>query len=476
MASKEYYERLKEGSHLEFKKASNKVPDSLYETYSAFANTQGGIIYLGIEERKDNNLIQGVINPDELVKNLFTACHNPNKVSADLLSQDDILIVDVEGKKIIEIHVPEASDHQKPVYINNKLNQAYKRKADGDMLLSQEEIYYYMSKGSLLRKDMQTNTLGISVNALCKETLHSYQKEFISNHGDNSFKEMDDETFLRRIGALVLDRNNQLSLTNGAILFFGYYSDILRIYPNFHLDYRRYDDTQSERWSKRISSDDFSFSGNIYDFFNLVKEDIRHHLPNPFYRQGATNLDGKDIFEACMEAVANTLANAEYTLSGGITLVLKANSFTLTNSGRMGVTLQQAMNGGVSKPYNESIMNFFRFINVVEKAGSGIPKILDVAKRYQFLSPIIKEDAENMYTQLVFSFMPLAKNTPSASLKEKIIALLSEGDKEMSTSEIASALQVGKTQVIMACRELEISGFLKDNGKARKGRKLHLEI
>ena len=42
----EYGERI----NLELKKATNSIPKSLWETYSSFANTNGGTIILGIEE------------------------------------------------------------------------------------------------------------------------------------------------------------------------------------------------------------------------------------------------------------------------------------------------------------------------------------------------------------------------------------------------------------------------------------------
>lgn len=42
---------IKEGSNIELKKAKNQVPKSFWETYSAFANTDGGIVIFGIDEK-----------------------------------------------------------------------------------------------------------------------------------------------------------------------------------------------------------------------------------------------------------------------------------------------------------------------------------------------------------------------------------------------------------------------------------------
>ena len=58
-----------ESIEVECKKASNSLPKSVWETYSSFANTNGGTIYLGVEEQKDKNnkfIITGVDNPEKI--------------------------------------------------------------------------------------------------------------------------------------------------------------------------------------------------------------------------------------------------------------------------------------------------------------------------------------------------------------------------------------------------------------------------
>lgn len=63
------FDSYKEDNRREIKKAKDSLPLSIWETYSAFANSYGGIIILGIEEHRDGSRsISGVNDPDKLVK------------------------------------------------------------------------------------------------------------------------------------------------------------------------------------------------------------------------------------------------------------------------------------------------------------------------------------------------------------------------------------------------------------------------
>ena len=103
-------ERLK----LEAKRAGTDIPKSIWETYSAFANTVGGTILLGVyEDTKEKDAskrfeIQGVADARKIISDFWNVI-NSNKVSANILVDDNVEAVEVDGKEIVCIHVPQAN-------------------------------------------------------------------------------------------------------------------------------------------------------------------------------------------------------------------------------------------------------------------------------------------------------------------------------------------------------------------------------
>ena len=102
--------RYRENNRLEAKLATGGLPRSIWETYSAFANTYGGVILLGVEELPDHTLrVQGLLEPRELVDEFTALLQDPRVVSANLLTPGDIQVLHVDGGDIVAITVPRRS-------------------------------------------------------------------------------------------------------------------------------------------------------------------------------------------------------------------------------------------------------------------------------------------------------------------------------------------------------------------------------
>lgn len=139
---------LQVGERISFecKKCENQIPKSVWETYSSFANTVGGIIVLGITEHMEEPdqakrfEITGVNNPTKLKKEFFDTL-NSNKVNRNILIEEDVDIVEYEGHSLLVINIPQVDYRQRPIYINgNMMNGSFKRNYEGDYHCTEDDV------------------------------------------------------------------------------------------------------------------------------------------------------------------------------------------------------------------------------------------------------------------------------------------------------------------------------------------------
>ena len=87
-----------EGKRLEVKSAKGGLPNSLWETYSAFANSDGGVIVLGVKEREDDSLlVEGLKDAHKLLKDFWNTVNNRQKVSCNILTDSMVGIEKCDG-------------------------------------------------------------------------------------------------------------------------------------------------------------------------------------------------------------------------------------------------------------------------------------------------------------------------------------------------------------------------------------------
>jgi predicted HTH transcriptional regulator len=140
-------ELLRESEELECKLALGRdgkgaVPADFWETYSAMANTDGGWVLLGVQEKKGRFEIRGIAEPDRIRRELVDLANNPKKVSVNLLSKDSIKEWSVEGKTLMSVRIPRATRKQRPVFLQgNPLGgNAYRRMHEADQVIGDEEV------------------------------------------------------------------------------------------------------------------------------------------------------------------------------------------------------------------------------------------------------------------------------------------------------------------------------------------------
>ena len=101
-----------ENVSLECKEAKVSVPRSIYETYSAFANTNGGVMVLGVKEKPEKNSkekfsIVGVEDPSKIIDDFWNTI-NSAKVNVNLLVDSNVYPLTIDDKTVVIIEVPRA--------------------------------------------------------------------------------------------------------------------------------------------------------------------------------------------------------------------------------------------------------------------------------------------------------------------------------------------------------------------------------
>ena len=86
----------------ECKLANGGLPESIWETYSSFANTNGGTILLGIREHRDSFTIEGLTDKQiiKYQKDFWSTLNDRNKISKNILLNHHVQVIEVEDKKI----------------------------------------------------------------------------------------------------------------------------------------------------------------------------------------------------------------------------------------------------------------------------------------------------------------------------------------------------------------------------------------
>jgi predicted HTH transcriptional regulator len=238
-------EELAEGYDVEVKKASGrdgqgKCPKSFFESYVAMANTQGGVIFLGINELSTGRFeVTGIASPSNVLKPLWDGLNNRQRVSANLLTNAMVEVIEVQNKQVIRVQVPRAKRTQRPIYIGqNPLTGTYRRNYEGDYLCDEETVRRMLAEQV---EDVRDARLleGYSFEDIDLNTLNVYRNQFKATKPDHPWLELDDHEFLRCIGGWTRDRQTGVEgLTLAGLLMFGKLRSILDAVPNYVVDYQ----------------------------------------------------------------------------------------------------------------------------------------------------------------------------------------------------------------------------------------------
>lgn len=417
--------QLREDKDWEFKAAKGGLPSSLWDTYSAMANTDGGIIVLGVKELDNDQFeLQGLDDPARMEKDFWNTINNRGKVSANLLSNSDARLERVEGKTVLVVQVPRASRRQRPVYVGqNPIDGTFRRYHDGDHHCSRDEVGRMLADQSEQTADSRM-LAKFTLNDLDAESLRQYRNRFSARNPNHPWLNEDTVSFLQKLGGWYRSRETgEDGPTVAGLLMFGT-EDALNdpaAEIRFHLDYReRVSNAIADRWADRLTIDG-TWAPNLFQFFQRVYPKLVDGLKLPFsYQTPQPGLFTDPLrsglsptHEAIQEALVNALIHSDYRGQGGIMIDRFPDRLELSNPGTLLVSFEQLRQGAVSECRNPSLQRMFQMMGAGDKAGSGIDKIRQGWASQKWRWPSIEEQFRPDRVRLI---LPMVSLLPEESL------------------------------------------------------------
>jgi ATP-dependent DNA helicase RecG len=407
-----------EDNDWEFKSAKGGIPGSLWETYSAMANTDGGVILLGATEKPDGVHLDGLTDAQlaQYQKNLWDTLNNRGKVSINLLPNADVGVVEAGGNRLIAIRVPRAPRSQRPVYLNGQpMGNTWRRSHEGDYQCRDEEVRRMFADAEQMPADHRILE-GFSLADLDGPSLAQYRQRFRAAKGDHAWLGFADKELLEKLGGWRKDRlSGQEGTTLAGLLMFGKDQAIRDVHaaPEYFVDYREKLDP-AIRWTDRIYPDG-TWEANLFQFYQRVWPKLASGLPTPFQMKDGMRRDETPAHESLREAFVNALIHADYSAPGGVVIERMPDRFMMENPGTLLVSQEQLRKGGVSECRNKALQQMFLMIGGGERAGSGVDKIRSGWKSHHWRSPTVGEQQQ---PDRVIWILPMLSLIPAEILEK----------------------------------------------------------
>jgi hypothetical protein len=439
------------------------------------ANAQGGVVILGIQEKSGVFNVVGLKDINKVRSDLFNNLNNRGKVSVNLLSDIDAQEVVLDGQAVLILSIPQAGRKDKPVFLKGQpLGNTYRRLNDGDRMCDDTTVKRMLAEQVQDSRDTYIcNRYGW--NDIDLESLHAYRNQFASYKSGHPWVGADDTKFLHLLGAWREDRETKENgLTLAGLLMFGQWSAIMTCAPLYFVDYQEQpnEPDPSVRWLDRVVPDG-TWSGNLFDFYRKVIRKLTADLKVPFHLEGDMRVDDTPLHQALREALVNTLVHADYSDRASVRVIKRPAGFEFRNPGALRVSVAQALKGGESDCRNRTLQQMFLMINLGERAGSGLPRILT---SWQSEGRLLKiTELFEPYEQSILT-MDWALEEVSGKMSGKmsgkpsleILKLITQNGN-ITISELAKSLEVSERTIERALKVLRAEGRLERLGPAKGG-------
>lgn len=422
------------------------VVDEIKKEIIAFANCNGGKLYIGVQ---DDGTIIGVDNPDNVSLQISNMVRDTIKPDLTMFLHYQTIIED--GKAIVLVDIQRGTD--RPYYLAKKG-------------MRPEGIYVRQGYSSVPATDT-------AIRRMIKETDGDRFEVMRSLNQDLTFESVKNEFNLRKLEfgsqqmrtLKIIDQDNLY--TNLGLILSDQCSHTIKVAV-----------FQGE--DQTVFKDRREFSGSLLKQMNDVYDYIDMHNQTHATIEKLLRIDVRDYPEiAIREALLNLLVHRDYSFSASSLISIYTDRIEFVSIGGLvpGIELDDIMIG-ISVCRNENLANIFYRLYLIEAYGTGLKKIM---KAYENVDtqPII-ETTKNAFKIILpninvntsienksLSFTSIKENTSNKKLyKEKIMEYVKENGS-ITRNEVAQLLQVSTSTAVRLLKKLVDAHLLKQNGKAR---------
>jgi len=397
----------------------------------AFANTNGGTIYIGVQ---DSGQITGLENADFVMQQISSAVRD--SIRPDVSMFTNIELEKKEDKNIIKITVQQGT--KKPYYISDKglkPSGVYVRSGTTSSPASEDAIRIMIK---------MTDGESFENNRSLVQDL-----TFTSLNREMSLRQLEiSRVHMKNLGILTGDD----IYTNMGLLV----SDQCKHSIKFAV---------FQGTDKLVFKDRKELTGSLFDQLTDTYKTIDFYNGTKATFNELLRTDERDYPEdAVREALLNAIVHREYAFSGSTIVNLYLDRLEIISLGGLvsGMSLEAAMLGA-SQPRNEKLASLFYRMKLIEAYGTGISKIISCYKG-QHVQPKF-ENVEGAFRVI----LPNIHAQEISVEEEKYLPILKlfEKQKEITRNDVEDALGVGTTHAVNTLKEMLSKNLIKKVGSGR---------
>lgn len=453
-----------ESVNVEYKVAVPGNSEKYMKTVVAYANGLGGKIIFGVDDR---TLKVVGMDTDNIFKTI-DAITNAISDSCEPIIIPDVILQTVDDKTVIVVEI--FPGKMRPYYIKSKglVKGAYIRSSG-----TTRPVADYMLKELILEGQNRYYDCEIcedltakpeDIERLCRQMKAVAIRNTLTEGEKLKVKDVTQNVLLS--WGVLAEKDGDVVPTNAYALLTGQ----ARFQPVIQCAVFKGKD-------RAYFVDRREFDGSIQDQMDAAFQYVLEKMNRGMRIQGMYRQDVYELpVNSVREMIANSVAHRSYLEPGNIQVALYDDRLEITSPGMLlnGVSIKK-MREGYSKPRNRAISCAFAYMKIIEKWGSGIPRMLRECREYDLPEPeFIDFDGDfrvNMFRQFSekdWSYINDTNDTIS-EYDTKILKMI-QINPSITQTELTEKLQVSLLTVKRLMADLQRRGVIERQGSSRKGK------